>query len=192
MPVEAVHLSAFEDTLAVAPAILRRAIPPSLRDAARAGALFVDLPYFHWFAIGLVRYALRWPQAPSRWGDLLHQRAPIRLGVALGEAGAVLLRSAATAETGAYLRALALGYVSHAALDTLMHPLVNRLAAEQAAALGDTVARQHGEVEKIHSVLFHEERYGFDFLGTSTCTHLNDLFRSLEDVRGMLGSVTVA
>ena len=180
MPVEAIHLSAFEDTLTAAPALVRRMIPRHLVDAGRAGALFVDLPYFHGFARGLVRYVLGTTQAPSRWGDIFHREAPIRVAIELGEAGARLTRTSSTVEAGEWVRALALGYVSHAALDTALHPLINRLAAERAAALSDSAARQHGEVEKIHSVLFHAERYGFDFLGTPTLgAHIHADFSSL-------------
>ena len=168
MPAEAVHLSALADTLAVAPRVVRGLVPPSLLEAARAGALFVDLPYFDRFAMVFARYLVGRPQAPSRWGDLTHQRAPIRLGTLLGEAGVRLARDSATADAGAYLCALCLGYFSHAALDTAIHPLVNRLAAGRAAALGDTPARQHTEVEKFQSILLHDERNGFDFMGTET------------------------
>jgi hypothetical protein len=167
MPAEAIHLSALSDCLAGARDPIRRMVPPSLVGAARVGALLVDLPYFDRFAAGLVRYVVGLPQAtPSRWGDVLHGRAPILLGVRLGEAGVALARQKPTAEAGQYLGALALGYISHAALDTAIHPLVNRLAAQRALALGDTLAHQHTEVEKFHSILFHEQRNGVDFMGT--------------------------
>jgi hypothetical protein len=84
----------------------------------------------------------------------------------VGEAGIALKRSAATREAGAYLCAWALGYISHAAIDTALHPLVNLLAARRASALRDTLSRQHGEVEKFQSILFHEQRNGFDFMGS--------------------------
>lgn len=173
MPAEAIHLSALSDSLAGATGSIRRLVPASLIDAARAGALFVDLPYFDRFAITMVRFYLGWPQAPSRWGDVFHGRAPILLGVRLGEAGAALQRSEATAEAGAYLCALSLGYASHAAMDTAIHPLVNRLAAGRAVALRSTLAQQHSEVEKFHSILFHEQRLGVDFMGTPNVAEYN-------------------
>ncbi|HEY6880161.1 MAG TPA: hypothetical protein VI299_19185, partial [Polyangiales bacterium] len=61
--------------------------------------------------------------------------------------------------------ALALGFVSHLAVDRALHPLVNRMARERARRLGGDPAHHHTEVEKFHSVLFHEERLGFDFMG---------------------------
>src|SRR5262249_9753174 len=61
--------------------------------------------------------------------------------------------------------ALSLGYFSHLAVDTAIHPLVNRLARNRARRLNDRPERQHTEVEKFKSILFHEERLGFDFMG---------------------------
>jgi hypothetical protein len=61
--------------------------------------------------------------------------------------------------------ALLLGFVSHMAVDRSLHPLVNRMARERAQRLGRDVLHHHTEVEKFHSVLFHEERLGFDFMG---------------------------
>lgn len=169
MPAEAIHLTALWDTLVCAPGHVRRWVgaPGGARwRAARAGAVLVDLPYFDRFAWALVRYVLERPQAPSRWGDVLHQRAPIRVGVALGEAGVRLSRRSESAEAGAYLIGLCVGYLSHAALDTALHPLVNRLARRRARALRDVESRQHNEVEKYQSILYHQERNGFDFMGT--------------------------
>lgn len=169
MPAEAVHLSALEDTLAGATGALhRRTREPALREAARLGAVFVDLPYFAGFSLVVLRYLLKRPQAHSPWGDLYHQRAPMALGRALGEAGVRLARERHSRTEGEALAALALGYYSHAAIDTALHPLVNRLADDRAATLGDAPSRQHHEVEKYQSLLFHHERLGFDFLGTTT------------------------
>jgi hypothetical protein len=168
VPAEAIHLSALMDTLTVLPIPVRRALcAPAGGEAVRAGAMFVDLPYCDRFRRTLVRYVLGVPPQLSPWGDVLHQRAPIALCRGLAEAGARLQRSAASREAGAYLVALALGYASHAALDTALHPLVNALAGVRGAALGDPhLIRQHQEVEKFQSVLFHEERHGHDYLGT--------------------------
>lgn len=165
MPAEGIHLLALKDTLAPAASLAAMTASPPLQAAARLGAVFVDLPYFDRFGWAVVNYVLGRQQAPSRWGDVFHHRTPIELGRRLGEASLPLLASSATREDGELLRALALGYISHAAVDTSMHPLVNRLARERAAALGGTPALQHNEVEKYQSVLFHEERLGFDMMG---------------------------
>jgi hypothetical protein len=68
-------------------------------------------------------------------------------------------------EAAERVQAFALGYTSHIAVDRFMHPLVNRLARARAQRLSDHWLRQHTEVEKFQSILFHEERNGFDFMG---------------------------
>src|SRR5262249_12246285 len=133
---------------------------PARRAAARLGAVFVDLPYFDRFAWAVLRYALHLPPQASRFGDLFHHRAPIALGRAFGEAAVCLSQQRETADSGALLFALAVGYISHAAVDTSMHPMVNRVAKERAAAQRDDPNRQHQEVEKFQSILFHERRFG--------------------------------
>jgi hypothetical protein len=169
MPAEAIHLSALGDLRARAPARVTRALaPPACAAAVRVGAMFVDLPYFDRFGRGLVRYVLGLPQASSPWGDRFHQQAPIALGIRIAETGARLSRTAATREVGEALVALAVGYTSHAAVDAALHPLVNRLAIARGARLGTPgFTREHQEVEKYQSVLFHEARYGVDYLGTA-------------------------
>jgi hypothetical protein len=169
MPAEAIHLSALQDTLAQGCADARsRVARPELREAARAGAIFVDLPYFENFSRALVTYLLKRPQRPSRWGDIFHNRTPIAVGRALADASIPLSRQSATRAAGEYLAALALGYISHAAIDTAMHPKINAMARERSRRVGRTPSEQHHEVEKFQSILFHEQRFGFDFMGTST------------------------
>ncbi len=168
MPAEAIHLSALGDLCSRPSVRLRRALFGAHAEvAARVGVMFVDMPYFHRFELGLARYVLGLPQARSPWGDRFHQHAPIALGVRLAELGARLQRASATRTAGEALVALAVGYMSHAAVDTALHPLVNRLAVERGVTLGTRAfLREHQEVEKLQSVLFHEARYGVDHLGT--------------------------
>lgn len=166
MPVEAVHLSGLVDSVAESSHWVRRATSGPFHRATRLGALFVDLPYFDRFSQAVVRYALRTPQTPSVWGDVFHQRTPIALGIALAESGHKLAQQSATKEAGQTLMALSLGYISHAALDTSMHPHINRLARERAARTGLAPSVEHQEIEKFHSLLFHEQRFGCDLMGT--------------------------
>lgn len=169
MPAEAVHLSALQDTLTGASGQVAALVArPELREAARLGAVFVDLPYFESFPRALLNYVLKRPQRPSRWGDIFHHRTPIAVGRALAEAGAALQQSRATHSEGQYLQALALGYFSHAAVDTSAHPQINAMAHERARRLGSTHGQQHQEVEKFQSIFLHEQRFGFDFMGTAT------------------------
>lgn len=160
-------MTALDDTLVALPGSLRaRLVAAHTLPATRLGAMFVDLPYFDAVTSTLLRHVLGLSPRPLPWGDLLHQRAPITLCRCLGEHG-VRLRRQGHKDAGEYLIALSLGYMCHAAIDTALHPLVNRLAAARAVAHGDHPLRQHREVEKFHSVLFHEDRHGRDFLGTA-------------------------
>jgi hypothetical protein len=168
MPAEAIHLSALADSFPAADASLRRAAgfdDPERHQLLRLGAVMIDLPYFDHFALGVARYLLRHPVATSSAGDAFHQRRPVELGKILLRRAAELRAHRATSRDGDRLLSVALGYFSHVAVDGSMHPLVNQLASVRAARLGDRPSRQHNEVEKFHSVLFHEERLGYDFMG---------------------------
>jgi hypothetical protein len=163
MPVEAIHISAFLDSLTASSA------PPALRSGellalGRLGALMIDLPYFERFPLGVARYLLKQPTAQSRWGDRLHHGTPVEgAHHLLGRARA--LRDEGRSDDALRVLALGLGYLSHVAVDRSLHPLVNRMARERARRLGGDPAHHHTEVEKFHSVLFHEDRLGFDFMG---------------------------
>jgi hypothetical protein len=163
MPVEAIHISAFLDSLVASRAshALRQA---PLTALGRLGCLVIDFPYFDKFPLGVARYLLKRPTAQSTWGDLLHKGNP-----ALGALAMLELSRAhhnqGHAEEAQRVLAFLLGFVSHLAVDHALHPLVNRMARERARRLGRDVLHHHTEVEKFHSVLFHEERLGFDFMG---------------------------
>lgn len=169
MPVEAIHLSAFADSVAQSRARPLLTAHPSLFSLGRLGALVLDLPYFERFPLGVMRHLLKRPTAVSRWGDALHFGTPVGILHRLLDQVRALSRGQA-AESIRFdaqrLLALALGVASHLAVDASMHPLVNRLAKERAARLADDPLRQHSEVEKFQSVLFHEQRNGFDFMGS--------------------------
>src|ERR1700712_1338640 len=163
MPVEAIHLSAFSDSL-VGSSLPRHMHAGPLRELGRLGALVIDFPYFENFPLGVLRYLLERPTAQSAWGDLLHKGTPVRAAVSMLRAAHALRSSGQSAEADRVL-AFALGFVSHLAVDRSMHPLVNRMARERAARLGGDPSHHHTEIEKFHSVLFHEQRLGFDFMG---------------------------
>lgn len=167
MPAEAVHLSALADTLSDASIAVKRITDgPERLSATRLGAVMVDLPYFDEFALAVLNFLRKRAQKHSPWGDIFHHGTPISVGRRLGERAVALGRSAATKDTGAILQALALGYMCHAAVDTAMHPMVNRLARARQQTHGGAHSRQHQEVEKFQSILFHEQRFGFDFMGS--------------------------
>jgi hypothetical protein len=164
MPAEAIHLSALKDSTLGSAA---EALMQKHERETRLGAIFVDLPYFDRFALGVLRYVLKRPVTSSPWGAAFHTERPVALGKALLREAAALRADRATRPEGDRLLALSLGYFSHLAVDTAIHPLVNRLARERARRLSDRPERQHTEVEKFQSILFHEQRLGFDFMGRS-------------------------
>lgn len=163
MPVEAIHVSAFTDSLAssVLPHALENG---ALHALGRLGALVIDFPYFERFPLGVLRYLLKRPTAQSAWGDMLHKGRPVRAATSMLDAVRALRVQGRTDDADRVF-AFALGFVSHLAVDRSMHPLVNRMARERAGRLGGEAAHHHTEIEKFHSVLFHEERLGFDFMG---------------------------
>jgi hypothetical protein len=163
MPLEAIHLTALADSLEGMPELTARCGGDRLADA-RLGAMLFDLPYYDRFPIMVVRYILGRPLAVSQWGDIFHLRRPA--GLAKHLLGSVRgLRARGAAADAERLLAFALGYVNHLAIDAHLHPLVNRQAKLRVARLGGSLGNQHSQVEKFHSVMFHEERLGFDFVG---------------------------
>lgn len=164
MPTEAIHLSALADCIVGSTVKSFLSQSGHIQDA-RVGATLIDLPYYENFSLTVLRYLAKKPVVNSAWGDLLHQEQPVAVAKALIKAAARLRHSDATRHEGERLLALGLGFVSHMAVDAAIHPLVNRLASERATHLNDSALRQHSEVEKFQSVLFHEERLGFDFMG---------------------------
>jgi hypothetical protein len=163
MPVEAIHISAYLDSLVASSANHALRQEP-LRALGRLGCLVIDFPYFERFPLGVARYLLKRPTAQSTWGDLLHKGKPAAGALAMLELSRAHQRHGRNVEAERVL-AFLLGFVSHLAVDHTLHPLVNRMARERARRLGRDVLHHHTEVEKFHSVLFHEERLGFDFMG---------------------------
>ncbi len=164
MAAEAIHLTALSDAREdpALPADLRAFLrAPEAWQAARLGALIVDFPYFERFPLKALRFGLGLPQPRSHWGDLFHQRCPVAVGRALLDAARGL-----DERRRRRIVALALGYFSHLAVDTATHPLVNRIARARRARDGGDELSHHQDVEKYQSVLFHQERHGYDFLGT--------------------------
>ncbi len=162
MPAEGIHLTALREAMA-APgldaAVRRRLV--RREDAARFGALLVDLPYFHRFAGEVVRYLAGIPAKASPWGPKLHE-----------EGGAVKLLHElvrlARRDRDETLGAVALGLASHASIDRALHPLVNSLARLHKA--GKNHDASHREVEKFQSICFHEAYMGKDLMGTPAIT----------------------
>jgi hypothetical protein len=140
-------------------------IRPALRAACerepvytRLGSIFHDLPYYGNMIFEAIRYGLASAALDEPWAYRMHAVRP-------GHFIASFIRAAATspAELGADERlALVGGLVSHAALDLVMHPLVNYCARRDAAAYGGHESWHHRQAEIHHALYFHQERLGFD------------------------------
>ena len=194
MPAEGIHLTALREATA-APALAANVRARLIRqdDAARLGAILVDLPYFARFPEEVARYLLKIPARPSPWGAMLH------------DGGAVLLLNAlldiARRERDDVIAAIALGVASHCAIDRTLHPLINALARAHREGVNHDAS--HREVEKFQSICFHERYLGRDTMGTQAITgflmirlisHLDDHRCALirEAWRTALGSAPTA
>jgi hypothetical protein len=161
MPAEGIHLTALREAThaaSLSPAVRTRLVRHD--DAARLGAILVDLPYFHRFTNEVLRYIAGIPAKPSPWGAALHD------GGAIDLLGAIL--DIARRERDDTLAALALGLASHCAIDRALHPLINALARRHPA--GKNHDASHREVEKFQSICFHEHYMGRDMMGTPEMT----------------------
>jgi hypothetical protein len=157
MPAEGIHLTAVREATAatgLAASVRKRLVRHD--DAARFGAILVDLPYFHQFALEVLRYLAGVPAQPSRWGAELHDGGAVELLFALLDV--------ARRERDDVLAAIALGVASHCSIDRALHPLINALAREYREGANHDAA--HREVEKFQSICFHEVYLGGDRMGT--------------------------
>lgn len=179
VPAEGIHVTAVREATAspaLSPGLRRRLVRHD--DAARFGAILVDLPYFHQYATEVVRYLAGLPSQPSKWGGALHDGGAVELLLALLDI--------ARRERDDELAAISLGVASHCAIDRALHPLINALAREHRH--GPTHDTAHREVEKFQSICFHEVYLGGDRMGTPGITgHLRiALMAQLDDRRSSL------
>jgi len=149
MPAEGIHLTSLREAAASpnVPGAMRRSLVRE-EDAARFGAVLLDLPYFDAYAAEVLRYVAKLRPRPSRWGNVVHERAAVPILHAILD-DARRSRSARLAA---------------AAIDRQLHPLVNALARRHPDGRDHDAA--HREVEKFHSICFHEAYYGADRMGT--------------------------
>ncbi len=174
VPAEGIHLTAVREATAspkLRPELRKRLVRHD--DAARFGAILVDLPYFHQFAREVIRYVAGIPAQPSKWGTAMHDGGAVELLFALLE----LSRR----ERDDQLAAIALGVASHCSIDRGLHPLINSLARLHREGKNHDAA--HREVEKFQSICFHEVYLGSDCMGTPAITaHLKiPTMKTLDD-----------
>ena len=163
MPALLVHLTLAKDTAA------RGRDIPELGPAAAAeqpalllGAILPDLPYHARFGRQVVRHLLGRSYLSSKWGDIFHHRGTGRLALALL---AHIRRAHLPADERAQVLALLAGYLSHLAVDTLLHPLIDRMVTQHIGP-GEPLDVVHSRIERTQSLLFHRDRLGVDLAGS--------------------------
>ena len=105
------------------PEEVTRAVVP-LREDFRLGAVLVDLPFFENLVFSGIRILAKQEIRFAVWGDLLHLRSPRTLCC-------TLLESA----NGTAERAVALGALTHMAIDALFHKEIEKRVQEARATL---------------------------------------------------------
>lgn len=127
------------------------------------GSIIPDLPYHEKMAEQIVRHLFRRNYLLSEWGDLLHTRGTGQL--ALGML-AFLRRGKLSAAEQRPVMAMVAGYLSHYALDRVVHPLINQLVEKDG---GFTMATEafHSDMERYQNLFYHLDKLGYDIFGTS-------------------------
>ncbi len=128
----------------------------------RLGSIFHDLPYYGNMLLEAIRYGLASAALDEPWAYRMHAVRP-------GNFVASFIRAAATSPAPlAPDERLALvgGLVSHAALDLVMHPLVNYCARRDAAAYGGHESWHHRQAEIHQALYFHQTKLGYDPVAT--------------------------
>lgn len=158
--------------LTLAKAMLQRpGLPTDLSQAAAAapdalllGSVLPDLPYHAHFLRQLARHLAGADYLPSEWGDLLHTRGTGRLALAML---AHLARSHSDPHQERR-RAIALlaGYLSHHAVDRVVHPAIQQLVKRERRSLErpEPASRTHSRIERYQNLLYHRDLLGFDIV----------------------------
>jgi len=120
------------------------------------GAVLVDLPYYDQLARTALRLAFRRPLRYHPFGAALHRRSPAGLCLALLEA----------ARTDAE-RAVALGALTHHAVDLVFHPEIERRVRE-AGRDGRDPDGLHKQIEDDIDLHCHYDLLGTGGVGTAT------------------------
>jgi len=120
----------------------------------RLGAVLVDLPYHDRLWLSGVRLLFRLDLQCSVWGTLLHTRSPAGLGRALLD----------RAQDGAG-RALALGFLTHIAVDLVFHTEISRLVMSRADG-SKSLDSEHKLIEDQIDLHIHYDLLGHPGIGT--------------------------
>lgn len=161
MPALLLHLTAIERLAAEAsqlPAPMARALDEDL-EYARLGAALPDLPRFSGFKAMFDPFQV--PDAPSRFAQLFHIRAPVALGLKMAEL--VSLGALVGSEAG---YAFVAGYFTHLVVDRALQPLEASLL-ERHRRTGETPLQVQRRIEWTQALLYMREVHGQELLGTS-------------------------
>ncbi len=160
MPTLLLHLTAIEQ-LAAHPGNLPPDISRALTEDlpyARFGAALPDLPLCEGWRGGLA--ALLPERELPLFARLYHERAPVGLGLKMGE----LVATGALVGTEAGLALLA-GYFTHLCLDRRLHAEVDRLVACHRRK-EETALDAHRQIEWAQTLFYLRELHGQETLGT--------------------------
>ncbi|WP_224246346.1 zinc dependent phospholipase C family protein [Hyalangium gracile] len=160
MPTLLLHLTAIEQ-LAAHPGNLPPDIARALAEDlpyARFGAALPDLPVCEGLRGGLS--ALLPEKDLPPFARLYHERAPVGLGLKMGE----LVATGALVGTEPGLAVLA-GYFTHLCLDRRLHPEVDRLVARHKRK-EESVLDAHRQLEWAQTLFYLRELHGMEILGT--------------------------
>jgi hypothetical protein len=165
MPALLLHMTLAREALELAdPACLCARAGVEAPDALLLGSILPDLPYHARFGVQLVRHLSGRAYLLSEWGDVFHTRGTGRLALALLAHGR---RSQLERAEEARVLALAAGYLSHHAVDRVVHPVVNQLVRRERAdgACGEPGSRTHERLERWQSLFYHQDLLGEQIAG---------------------------
>ncbi|MCB9556407.1 MAG: zinc dependent phospholipase C family protein [Deltaproteobacteria bacterium] len=169
MPALLLHMTIAEEIVATAPASPLAEAARVARDAYLLGSILPDLPYHARFLTQVVRHLLKRGYLVSEWGDIFHTRGSGRLGLAM-------LAHARRAQLGPRdtqaVLALVAGYLCHCALDTIVHPAINRRVDAELEHSDHRPDVLHSEVERWQSLLYHYDLLGHDITGRAYARQL--------------------
>jgi hypothetical protein len=124
------------------------------RALAFLGCTLPDLPNFHGLPAQLLGTLMGRDTDPNPWAARFHHDKPMAFGLEL------VRRRDGDRALGPLARlALGMGYFSHAALDTALHPLTHRLCNKESHN-GDSPLRSHRRIEKYQAILMHPRLTG--------------------------------
>ena len=160
MPALLLHLTAIERLAAEAsllPAVMARALDEDL-EYARLGAALPDLPRFG--GLKSVFDPFQTPDAPARFAQLFHIRAPVALGLKMAEL--VSLGALVGSEAG---HAFVAGYFTHLVVDRALHPIEEKLL-ERHRRSGESPLEVQRRIEWTQALMFMREVHGQELIGT--------------------------